>query len=93
MALGVPYNVASYAALLMIIAQQTGFTPRHFIHSFGDAHIYLNHIDGVKEQLTRQPKTLPQLTIANKPIDDLVYEDFTLTGYDPDPAIKFQIAV
>ncbi len=93
MALGVPYNVASYAALLMIIAQQTGFTPRHFIHSFGDAHIYLNHIDGVNEQLTRQPKTLPQVSIANKPIDDLVYEDFTLTGYDPHPAIKFQIAV
>lgn len=93
MALGVPYNVASYGALLTMIAHATGYLPRFFIHSFGDAHIYLNHMDGIKEQVTRQPRPLPQLTIANKPINDLQYEDFTLTGYDPHPAIKFQIAV
>ncbi len=93
MALGVPYNLASYAALLSIIAQACGYKPRYFIHSFGDAHIYLNHVDGIREQLTRTPKSLPTLTIARKPIDDLRFEDFTLEGYDPYPAIKFQIAV
>lgn len=93
MALGVPYNVASYAALLTIIAQDTGFTPRYFIHSLGDAHIYRNHIDGVKEQLTRAPRPLPKLTVSPRPIDDLTFEDFRLANYQPHPAIKFQIAV
>ncbi len=93
MALGVPYNVASYAALLTIIAQECGFTPRFFIHSFGDAHIYLNHIDGVKEQLQRAPLPLPKLMVASKPIDELTYADFTLENYQSHPAIKFQIAV
>lgn len=93
MALGVPYNVASYAALLSLVAQECGYQPRYFIHSFGDAHIYLNHVDGIREQLQREPRQLPKLTIAQKPFDQLTDDDFTLTGYDPHPAIKFQIAV
>lgn len=92
-ALGVPYNIASYAILLTMIAQECNLTPRYFIHTIGDAHIYLNHIDGLKLQLGRTPRRSPKLTIAPKPFADLDYEDFQLTGYDPEPAIKFDIAV
>lgn len=93
MALGVPYNIASYAALLTMVAQECGLKPRYFLHTIGDAHIYRNHRDGIREQLTREPRKLPELTVARKPIDALAYEDFQLSGYDPHPAIKFQIAV
>jgi thymidylate synthase len=93
MALGVPFNIASYSMLLMIIAQQTGKTPRYFIHTIGDAHIYSNHVDGIKEQLTRTPKPLPKMTIANKPFDQLTEDDFVLENYEHDDFIKFPIAV
>ena len=92
-ALGVPYNIASYSTLLMMVAQECDLTPRHFIHTFGDAHIYSNHIDGLKEQLTRTPKPLPKLEITKKPFSDLTLEDFNLVGYEHDSFIKFPIAV
>lgn len=92
-ALGVPYNIASYSTLLMMVAQECDLTPRHFIHTFGDAHIYSNHIEGLKEQLTRTPKPLPKLEITKKPFWDLKFEDFKLTGYEYDAFIKFPIAV
>ncbi|HBD43101.1 MAG TPA: thymidylate synthase, partial [Bacteroidetes bacterium] len=92
-ALGIPFNLACYAALTMAIAQETGLEPGTFAHTIVDAHIYVNHIDGLKEQLTRTPKPLPSLTIAQKPIDQLTFDDFTLDGYDPDPVIRFEVAV
>lgn len=92
-ALGIPFNLACYAALTMAIAQETGLQPGTFAHTIVDAHIYVNHIDGLKEQLTRTPKPLPSLTIAQKPIDELTFDDFTLEGYDPDPVIRFEVAV
>lgn len=91
--LGVPYNVASYAILLMIISQETGLTPGIFTHTIGDAHIYTNHEAGLREQLTREPHAHPTVTIAKKPMAQLDLEDFTLAGYEPDAAIKLQIAV
>lgn len=92
-ALGIPFNLACYSALTMAIAQDVGLKPGTFAHTIVDAHIYENHIDGLKEQLTRSPKKLPELTIADKPIDKLQFEDFTLTNYDPHPGIKFPVAV
>jgi thymidylate synthase len=92
-ALGIPFNLACYAALTMAIAQETGLEPGTFAHTIVDAHIYVNHIEGLKEQLTRTPKPLPTLTIAKKPLDQLTYDDFTLDGYDPDPGIRFEVAV
>ncbi len=93
MALGVPYNIASYATLLTIIAQETNLTPGIFIHTFGDAHIYQNHLEGIKEQLDRQPLPLPTLKISSKPMDELTPDDFVLENYQSHPFIKFQIAV
>ncbi len=92
-ALGIPFNVACYSALTMAMAQEVGLEPGTFAHTIIDAHIYVNHIDGLKEQLKRKPKPLPQLKIANKPLDELEFEDFELLNYDPDPAIKFEVAV
>ncbi|MBI4975387.1 thymidylate synthase [Candidatus Peregrinibacteria bacterium] len=92
-ALGVPYNIASYSTLLMMVAQECNLKPRFFIHAIGDAHIYLNHTDGLKEQLTRTPHKLPELKIAKKPFDELTYEDFEIIGYEHDGFIKFPIAV
>jgi len=92
-ALGVPYNIASYAALLMIIAQETGLTPGIFVHTYGDAHIYLNHVEGMKLQLTRTPYPLPKLTITKKPMAELTVDDFVLENYQCHPFIKFDIAV
>lgn len=92
-ALGVPFNLAAYALLTQILAQETGFDPGFFSHTIVDAHIYVNHIDGLKEQLTRTPKPLPHLGIARKPIDELRFEDFTLTGYEYYEPIKFEVAV
>lgn len=92
-ALGVPFNIASYACLLMMVAQECGLKPRHFVHTLGDAHIYSNHVDGLKEQLQRDQRALPTLEIAQKPFWNLKFEDFELKNYDPHPAIKFQIAV
>lgn len=92
-ALGVPFNIASYAALMHMIAQECGLTPGIFTHTLGDAHIYLNHVEGMQEQLTREPYPLPTLTIAKKPLFDLKFEDFKLDGYQHHPFIKFPIAV
>ena len=92
-ALGIPFNLACYSALTMAIANEVGLDYGHFAHTIVDAHIYINHVDGLKEQLTREPKELPTLEIAKKPVDDLVFEDFTLKNYDPDPSIKFEVAV
>lgn len=92
-ALGVPYNIASYAALLTIVAQEAGLTPGIFTHTMGDAHIYLNHVDGLKDQLKREPYPLPQLKLAQKLMADLAFDDFVLENYQCHPFIKFQIAV
>lgn len=92
-ALGVPFNIASYSMLLMIVAKECGLTPRYFIHTFGDAHIYLNHVEGLKKQLTRSPRKRPTLNIAEKPFWDLEFEDFELKDYSPDEPISFPIAV
>ena len=92
-ALGIPFNLACYSALTMAVAQEVGLEPGTFAHTIVDAHIYVNHVDGLKEQLTRKPKALPTLKIANKPVDELTFEDFTLENYDPDPVIKFEVAV
>lgn len=92
-ALGVPFNIASYSMLLMMVAKECGLTARHFVHTFGDAHIYLNHIEGLKEQLSRSPKKRPELKIADKSFWDLEFEDFELVGYESDDPIKFPIAV
>jgi thymidylate synthase len=93
--LGVPFNIASYALLLMMIAQVTGLKPGEFVHTFGDVHIYSNHIKQVKEQLKRKPKKLPRMKINPKvkDINKFKFEDFILEDYDPYPAIKAPVAV
>ena len=93
--LGVPFNIASYALLLMMMAQVTGLEPGEFVHTMGDAHIYRNHFDQVREQLSREPRPLPtmQLNPRVTRIDAFDYEDFTLVGYDPHPAIKGVVSV
>ena len=93
--LGVPFNIASYALLTMMIAQVTGLKPGEFVHTLGDAHLYRNHFDQAREQLTRTPKPLPRMWI-NPQVDDLFafrYEDFQLEGYVADPTIRAPIAV
>ncbi|MCU4176293.1 thymidylate synthase [Carboxylicivirga sp. N1Y90] len=93
--LGVPFNIASYAILLMMVAQVTGLKPGTFVHTLGDAHIYLNHLEQVKLQLTRDPMTLPQMLInpERKNIDDFVFDDFELTNYESHPHIKGAISI
>lgn len=102
-ALGIPFNLAAYAILTMVIAQETGLEPGTFSHTIIDAHIYVadkgtpteryDHIEGLKEQLKREPLKLPLLKIAKKPIDELKFEDFELVGYQSHPKIKFEVAV
>lgn len=92
-ALGVPFNIASYAALMMMVAQECNLEPGIFTHTMGDAHIYSNHVEGLELQLTRTPKKLPTLKIAKKPFWDLKFEDFTLENYEHDEFIKFKVAV
>lgn len=93
--LGVPFNIASYALLLMMVAQVTGLKPYEFVHTFGDVHIYSNHVEGALMQLEREPRPLPTMKL-NPDVTDLFsfkYEDFQLEGYDPHERIKFDIAV
>ena len=93
--LGVPFNIASYSLLLLMMAQVTGLKPGEFVHTLGDAHIYLNHTDQVKEQLTRKPYPLPNLKLnpGVKTIFDFKFEDFALDSYMAHPHIKGEIAV
>ena len=93
LALGVPFNLASYALLQSMIAQECDLTPRFFIHTFGDAHIYLNHVDGLKVQLEREPLPLPRLVLVKKPLFEMSFEDVSLEGYQHHPFIKFVVAV
>jgi thymidylate synthase len=93
--LGVPFNIASYSFLLMMLAQVTGLKPGEFIHTLGDAHVYLNHVDQVKLQLSRDPRPLPTVTLNQdiKSVFDFGFEDFRIENYDPHPHIKGAISV
>ncbi len=93
--LGVPFNIASYALLLMMVAEVTGYEPYEFVHTLGDAHIYLNHLDQINLQLSREPRPLPTLKFKRSVSDifEFTYEDFELIGYDPHPYIPGAIAV
>ena len=93
--LGVPFNIASYALLTLMVAQVTGYKPGEFVHTMGDAHLYLNHLEQARLQLSRPPRSLPRM-LLNPAVTDLFsfrYEDFTLEAYDPHPHIKAQVAV
>jgi thymidylate synthase len=93
--LGVPFNIASYALLTIMMAQVTGLQPGDFVHTFGDVHLYNNHIEQAQLQLTRTPRPLPamQINAAVNSIFDFKYEDFTLLNYDPHPHIKATVSV
>jgi thymidylate synthase len=93
--LGVPFNIASYALLAHMMAQATGLQPGDFVHTLGDAHLYANHLEQARLQLTRTPRTLPQLRLnpAVRSLFDFAYDDIVIEGYDPEPAIKAPVAV
>ncbi|MBS1953104.1 MAG: thymidylate synthase [Cyanobacteria bacterium SZAS-4] len=93
MALGVPFNIASYALLMLMVAKECKLTPGIFTHTFGDAHIYLDHLDGLQKQLQRSPGPLPTVEIADKPFFDLKFEDFKLIDYEHQGFIKFPVSV
>jgi thymidylate synthase len=92
-AIGIPFNLAAYALLTQVLAMEAGLGLGTFSHLMVDAHVYMNHIAGLKEQLKRTPRPLPRVEIARKPIDQLSFEDFTLVGYESDGPIKFEVAV
>ena len=92
-ALGVPFNIASYALLILLVAQECDLEPGVFVHTIGDAHIYLNHLENIREQLSRDPFPRPQVTVARKPIDEIQYEDIELHGYQHHPFLRFEVAV
>jgi thymidylate synthase len=93
--LGVPFNIASYALLTLMMAQVCGLRPGEFVHTFGDLHLYSNHLDQAREQLSREPRPLPRMRLnpGRRELEEFVYDDFTLEGYDPHPAIKAPVAV
>ena len=93
--LGVPFNIASYALLTMMVAQVSGLKPGDFVHTFGDAHLYLNHVEQARLQLSREPRPLPRLTLNPevRSLFDFVYDDVAVTGYDPHPHIKAAVSV
>ena len=93
--LGVPFNIASYALLTMMVAQVSGLKPGDFVHTFGDAHLYLNHVEQARLQLQREPRPLPRLTLNPevRSLFDFVYDDVAVTGYDPHPHIKAAVSV
>ncbi len=93
--LGVPFNIASYALLTLMVAQVTGLKPGDFVHTFGDLHLYQNHLDQARLQLTRAPRPLPRMILdpAVRELDDFRFEHFTLEGYDPHPHIKAEVSV
>jgi thymidylate synthase len=93
--LGVPFNIASYALLTLMVAQVCGLKPGDFVHTFGDLHLYANHVEQAKLQLSREPRPMPQMKLnpAVKNIDRFKFEDFELVNYDPHPGIKAPIAV
>jgi thymidylate synthase len=95
MGLGVPFNIASYALLTHLIAHVTGRKPGDLVHTIGDAHVYLNHVEALQEQLTREPRPFPKLKInAGKAnVDDFEFSDFEVIGYNPHNAIKMKMAV
>lgn len=93
--LGVPFNIASYALLTMMVAQISGLRPGDFVHTFGDLHLYTNHLEQAREQLARKPRNPPRMRLnpGKRSLEEFVYEDFVLEGYDPHPAIKAPVAV
>jgi thymidylate synthase len=93
LALGVPFNIASYALLLMMVAKECNLEPGVFVHTIGDAHVYTNHIEGLQTQLAREPFPQPFVTIADKPFEEIRFEDIRLEGYQHHPFIKFPVAV
>lgn len=95
MGLGVPFNIASYSLLTVMVAKVCGLEAGDFVHTIGDAHVYLNHVDGLKEQILRKPRPFPKLLVnpGVKDIDGFDYEDFTIEGYSPEGAIKMKMAI
>jgi thymidylate synthase len=93
--LGVPFNIASYSLLTLMLAQVTGLRPGEFVHTLGDTHLYTNHLDQARLQLMREPRPLPRMRLnpARRSLDEFVYDDFELMNYDPHPAIKAPVAV
>ena len=93
LAVGVPFNIASYALLMMMVAQECNLIPGILTHTFGDAHIYMDHLDGLKQQLKREPGTLPSVSMAKKPVFEMTFEDIQLSNYVHQGFIKFPVAV
>ena len=93
LALGVPFNIASYALLLLMVAKECKLTPRYFVHTMGDAHVYSNHLEGLERQLKREPFPLPTVRVADKPVLEQTYEDIVLEGYQHHKFIRFKVAV